>query len=54
MASISLSQMKAQWRAGEFGIGRMAEPHEIVAVLDTDTHWKPLAGKRALVTGRSA
>jgi phosphopantothenoylcysteine decarboxylase/phosphopantothenate--cysteine ligase len=39
---------------GEFGIGRMAEPHEIVAaLLNADTHPKPLAGKKALVTSGS-
>jgi phosphopantothenoylcysteine decarboxylase / phosphopantothenate---cysteine ligase len=36
---------------GEFGIGRMAEPHEIVAaLLSNDSQPKPLAGKKALVT----
>ena len=40
--------------SGEAGIGRMAEPMEIVAkiaeLLTPETHNKPLAGKRAIVT----
>ncbi|MFP3386268.1 flavoprotein, partial [Tritonibacter sp. SIMBA_163] len=36
---------------GEYGYGRMAEPHEILtAVQSALTAERPLAGKRALVT----
>jgi phosphopantothenoylcysteine decarboxylase / phosphopantothenate---cysteine ligase len=35
---------------GEFGLGRMAEPAEILAVIETQLGRGPLSGRRALVT----